>query len=368
MESGAAITRLTMIAKPSIAFNDFSGSAKDVTARNVNGRNVLSVRAYQNKIVTPSQAVSRNSLSKISRAYKQLSDSQMSAWAVLAEHMKGISTFGKAAEMTAHNAFIRINSNRAMVGMPLLSEAPYYMSDVPEPDYEDFWVTPDKLIFVGMEQPKSSYRLVLRMGTAQSNGVSAGWGNLVIVSPELIPDWGDVDTLELYTEKFGLSPEYGRKYFIEMYWMDTETGFTGESVCVSSVCSDLSHVREETYTPRPSLTSDMVGGSESMPSFDMEMEGGTGIFNVSVDYVGQNGTASAKVEFDQLPENMPQFDSFVFGRGAYEEYSDHCYSPQTYAVWCRQYSSDASLTFAHRGGHYTKPCDIFGSGIMIKKK
>ena len=113
-----------MIAKPSIAFNDFSGTAKDVTARNVNGRNILSSRAQHSKIVTPAQAVSRNKLSKISRAYKQLSDSQMLAWEVLAEHMKGISTFGNAAELTPHNAFVRINSNRAMIGMPLLADAP----------------------------------------------------------------------------------------------------------------------------------------------------------------------------------------------------------------------------------------------------
>src|SRR5574344_1818737 len=104
-----------MIAKPSIAFNDFAGTAKEVTARNVNGRNVLSVRAKQSKVVTPAQASSRNSLSKISRAYKQLSDSQIHAWEVLAEHLKGISTFGLAAEMTAHNAFVRINTNRQLV-------------------------------------------------------------------------------------------------------------------------------------------------------------------------------------------------------------------------------------------------------------
>ncbi len=115
-----------MIAKPSIAFNDFSGTAKEVTARTVNGRNILSVRAKQSKVVTPSQALSRNQLSKVSRVYKQLSDSQRHAWEDLAEHLKGISTFGFAAELTAHNAFVRINENRSMVGMSLLMDAPEY--------------------------------------------------------------------------------------------------------------------------------------------------------------------------------------------------------------------------------------------------
>lgn len=367
METVAATGICSMKALPSIAFSEFAGSAGDVTARSVKGRTLLNHKAYQSRKKTPAQASSRNNLSKISRAYKQLTDSQMSAWAVLAGHMKGISTFGDAASMTPHNAFVRINTNRQLVGMPLLTEAPTYLQDIPEPDYEDFWVTPERLIFIGVEQPKDTYRLVLRMGGAQSNGVSAGWGNLVIVSPDIIPDRGDVDALELYTEKFGLQLEYGKKYFIEMYWMDSETGFTGESICVSTICDDLSHVRRQPYTPRPTFSSDQVGGSESMPSFNIEMEGGSGIFAVNVDYKGKNGTASADIQLDKLPENIPQFDSYVIGRAFYNADRDYCYVPQTFAVWTRQTSYDANLTFAHRGGHYSKPCDIFGSGILIKK-
>ena len=131
-----------MIVKPSIAFNDFAGSAKGVTARNVKGRNILSSKAQHSKSVTPAQAVSRNRLSSISRSYKKLSDLQMSAWGRLAEKMKGISTLSTAAEMTAHNAFVRINSNRAMVCMPPLEDAPIYKDDVPEVIYEDLWISP----------------------------------------------------------------------------------------------------------------------------------------------------------------------------------------------------------------------------------
>lgn len=167
---------MIMIAKPSIAFDDFAGTAKEVTARVSKGRNVLSVRAKQSKVVTPAQACSRNKHSKISRAYKQLSDSQIRAWEILAEHLKGISTFGSAAEMTPHNAFVRINSNREMVGMALLMDAPVYRSDVPEVDYDDFWVTPSMIVFTGIE-----------------------------------------------------------KVFIELWWLDTATGFVGETVRVSAM-------------------------------------------------------------------------------------------------------------------------------------
>lgn len=356
-----------MIALPSIAFDGFSGSAKDVTARNVNGRTILSVKAYSKQTASPAQVARRTSLSKVSRAYKNLTESQMKAWESLAERMKSTSKFGQYADLTGHNAFVKLNTKLQMVGKELLADAPSFNYFIPEPDYDDFWIAPDRLIFICVEQPKDSYRLVLKMGDAQSNGVSSGWGNLVIVSPNLVPDWGDVDALTVYTEKFGVDLAEGQKYFIEMYWMDTETGFTSETVRVSTICQELSHVRKQAYTPRPSLTSEQVGGSESMPSFDMEMEGGSGAFSVSVDYQGENGVASAKVEFDKLPEGIPQFNSYVFGRGCYQDYIDYRYSPQTYVAWCRGSKYGASLTFAHRGGHYTKPCEIFGSGIMIKQ-
>ena len=155
-----------MIVKPSIAFNDFAGSAKGVTARNVKGRNILSSKAQHSKSVTPAQAVSRNRLSLISRSYKKLTDLQMSAWGRLAEKMKGISTLGTAAEMTAHNAFVRINSNLQMVGEPMLTDAPDYICDVPEVLYDDLWISPEMIIFTGLQQPSESHVLVFKMSPA----------------------------------------------------------------------------------------------------------------------------------------------------------------------------------------------------------
>lgn len=116
-----------MKALPSIAFNEFKGSAGDVTARVSKGRQVLSSRCQHSHVKTGPQAVSRNRLSSISRSFRKLSDSHMKEWAVLAERMKGISTFGKAAELTAHNAFVRINTNRALAGMPALESAPVHI-------------------------------------------------------------------------------------------------------------------------------------------------------------------------------------------------------------------------------------------------
>ena len=267
-----------MKALPSIAFNEFKGSAGDVTARVSKGRQVLSARTVPAKGKTPAQAVSRNRLSKISRSYKKLSDGQMKAWAALAEKMKGISTFGQAAELTPHNAFVRINSNLQMVGEPMLEDAPAYINDVPEVLYEDLWISPDMIVFTGLEQPSESHVLVFKMTPALSPGVSSGWGQTVIITPGLAPDWGDADITALYTSVMGVAPEAGKKYFCEFYWLDKKTGFTGESMAISAVCKESSTAYQTEYVPRVKFTDSMVSNEENFTlGMDLELSRGSSI-------------------------------------------------------------------------------------------
>lgn len=307
-----------MIAKPSIAFNDFAGTAKDVTARSVNGRNVLSVRAQHSKVVTPAQAVSRNRLSAISRSYKKLSDVQMSAWATLAEHMKGISTFGSAAELTPHNAFIRINSNRAMVGMPPLNDAPVYTTDVPEVEYDDFWISPERLIFVNVQQPSDHHYLVVKMSPAQSPGVTNGWSKTVIVAPGVDVEYGDVDLTERYINVKGFELEAGMKYFCEFWWLDSTTGFTGESMWVSAICKETSVGYDAPYVPRT-----IIEVEEAYDSFartylaDMEvgLVKGSALANGKFIYEWRNTRVNMYLERENWPPGLIPCNMVFMGRG-----------------------------------------------------
>lgn len=307
-----------MMVKPSIAFNDFAGSAKGVTARNVKGRNILSSKAQHSKSVTPAQAVSRNRLSSISRSYKKLSDLQMSAWGRLAEKMKGISTLGTAAEMTAHNAFVRINSNRAMVGMPPLEDAPDYIADVPEVEYEDFWITPERIVFVNIQQPSDDHVLVFKMTQALSPGVSSGWGQTVIITPGLEPEYGDAELTELYTEVKGFTLESGKKYFCEFYWLDKNTGFTGESMALSAICKETSVGYDASYVPRT-----IIEINEAYDDFtrcylgDVEVGliKGSALANGKFIYEWRNTRVNMYVEDVTLPPGIFPCDMVFMGRG-----------------------------------------------------
>ena len=352
-----------MIAKPSIAFNDFSGTAKDVTARSVNGRNVLSVRAQQSKVVTPAQAVSRNKLSKISRAYKQLSDSQMTAWGTLASHLKGISTFGSPAELTPHNAFVRINSNRAMVGMPLLTEAPVYKADVPEVLYEDLWISPDAIVFTGLEVPSESYRLVVKMSPAQSPGTTSGWSKTVIVAPGIVDDWGEADITKLFTETIGVAPEAGKKYYLECWWLDTETGFTGESMWVSAICKEGSTAYNVPFVARTRITQDDVTEDSTGEGLDFELSPGSAICSADAILHGDYNVASTTFVLKKKPKNFIEGKAFVMVRSS----ADTGYSPQTFCIEAMEWVGDYEIIFKSRGGHYEKPSEVHSTGVFIDR-
>ncbi len=352
-----------MIVKPSIAFNDFAGSAKGVTARNVKGRNILSSKAQHSKSVTPAQAVSRNRLSSISRSYKKLSDLQMSAWGRLAEKMKGISTLGTAAEMTAHNAFVRINSNLQMVGEPMLTDAPDYICDVPEVLYDDLWISPDMIIFTGLQQPSESHVLVFKMSPALSPGVSSGWGQTVIITPGLAPDWGDADLTALYTSVMGVAPEAGKKYFCEFYWLDKKTGFTGESMLVSAVCKESSTAYQEAYVPRARFTQDDVTDDSSGEGLDFELSPGSAICSADAILYGDNNVASTTFVLKKAPKNFIEGKAMVLARGT----AEGDYSPQTFLIELLEWIGDYEISFKHRGGHYVKPSEVHTTGVFIDR-
>ena len=356
-----------MKALPSIAFNEFRGSAGDVTARVSQGRQVLSARTIPSKDKTPAQAVSRNRLSKISRSYKKLSDGQMKAWAALAEKMKGISTFGQAAELTPHNAFVRINSNLQMVGEPMLEDAPAYINDVPEVLYEDLWISPDMIVFTGLEQPSEDHVLVFKMTSALSPGVSSGWGQTVIITPGMSPDWGDADMTALYTSVMGVAPQAGKKYFCEFYWLDKKTGFTGESMAISAVCKEGSTAYNTEYTPRARVTLNEVAESQGFEKLDFELSHGSTILSVDAMYSNNTGVSSGEFILKKPIENLPDLSSWALGRCSNPE-REWMTRPCLFAIWIQTWRGETEGTFAHRGGQYENEyVEVFGSAPVLEK-
>lgn len=350
-----------MKALPSIAFNDFSGSAKDVTARSTSGGTILSVRSYPSKVYSPNQKIQRNNLSKISRAYKQLTDSQMKSWEGLAKHLKATSYLGSSAEMTAHNAFVRININRSLAGEHLLKDAPSHIGLIPDVAYSSVVMTPQMIMFSGIKHESDPYKLVVKMSASQSAGISNGWSKTVLLASDIEDDWGEADVTRLYLKVIGVEPVPGQKVFIEAYWMNTQTGIGGQVFKASVLVTG-----ESSYQQRMRVTEANLDPAQeqSVSAIDVDYSTNAPVVNFNAVCLGYSNVAASKAH---LEENLPSEllgISYALGRGMGEDGSIH---PQSYQIQSTNFSRKTSINFNHRGGAYIKPTKVFGPGIFYQQ-
>ena len=347
-----------MQALPSIAFGGFSGSAKGVTARQVGGRTILSVKSFPTGQATAAQVARRASLTKITKSYKLLSDSQMLDWERLAEHCSGASVFGQKAQISGINLYVRLNANRVMAGEVIISDAPVAQVAVPNVYYNNVAVTPQLVIFGGITHQSSPYKLVVKMSGSQSAGISNGWSKTVIISSEVEDDWGEADVTKLYLKTIGVEPTPGQKVFIEAYWLDTSTGFTGQVFKDSVIVTG-----ESSYQSRMRITMDSLDPEEEqhVSAIDVDYSTNSPVIYYDTVCLGHSNVASSEVVLDQeLPSDLIGL-SYALARGMGEDGSLH---PQSYQIQATTFRRKTTLHFMHRGGKYIKPSEVFGTGVF----
>ena len=351
-----------MIALPSIAFEGFSGSAKGVTARRVGGRNILSVKSHPTGPTTNAQVVRRTSMGKISKSWKQLTSDQMRDWDRLAEHAFGASVLGKKAEISGMNLYIRLNVSRTMAGESILSDAPEQLVALPNVSYTALWVTPRNIVIKGIAH-EAGYKLVVKMSAGQSAGVSKGWNKTVILSPGMEDDWGDADMTYLYFKAIGVKPVVGEKVFLEMYWLDPVTGFTGQTTYDSKVCESEADAEAEGYVKRNKITMADVKEESHVTECDVDFSTGAPVISFDAVCLGHSNVASS---YAYLEEDIPADcvgTSMALGRGMGD--GNCALAAQSYIIWLANSRWDgANICFAHRGGYYVKPTEVFGPGIL----
>ena len=224
-----------MIALPSIAFGGFSGSAKGVTARQVDGRSILSLKCYPTGLATGIQLARRASLKMISKSWKELTDAQRQGWDQLAESSYGKTVLGQKAKISGMNLYVRLNSNLVMAGSNIRSDAPIGLDNVPNVVFGAMYVNSSTVLIESINEENDDFRLVVKMSNAQSNGVSNAWSRTVIVSSSEETDWGELDLTDAFKDVLGTEVIDGQKYFVELYWVDSVTGFSGPVTQISGI-------------------------------------------------------------------------------------------------------------------------------------
>ena len=350
-----------MIALPSIAFGGFSGSAKGVTARQVGGRSVLSLKCYPTGVATGAQLARRASLKKISKSWKELTSAQMADWDRLAEHETGQSSFGQKAEISGLNLYIRLNSNRVMAGERIVSDAPVALVVVPNVEYDQAIITPQLIIINGIRHQPSPFKLVVKMSGSQSSGITNGWSKTVIISSDTEDDWGEADVTKLYLKTIGVEPVPGEKVFVETYWLDTSTGFTGQVFKDSVIVTG-----ESSYQGRTRVTMDNLdpASEQHVSALDMDFSTAAPVIYFDTVCLGHSNVASSEAILDkELPEELIGL-SYALARGMGEDGSLH---PQSYQIQSMVWRQKTELHFMHRGGKYIKPTEVFGPGVFYQQ-
>ena len=351
-----------MIALPSIAFGGFSGSAKGVTARQVGGRSILSLKCYPTGVTTGAQLARRASLKKISKSWVALTNEQRQDWDRLAEHASGASVFGQKAELSGMNLFVRLNVNRVMAGESMNLNAPEFLDSVPTASYRLVVVSPSMIIFQGIKHQSLPNKLVVKMSSAMSPGISNGWSKTVIISPNAEDDWGEADLTTLYTKTIGATPVVGQKVFVEVYWMNTTTGETGQEMRDSVICLTDEEAAALVGGSRARYTEEDVKEGSYVSDFDLEYSTGGPAVNVDIISQGTPGVAISEVFLkEQIPADRLG-KIYVVSRSLQE--GKYYFGLVEMNVNNTSYYGPYIKINNYAGGMF-KPCEIFGPGIML---
>ena len=312
-------------------------------------------------MATIAQVARRASLKRISKSWKLLSSDQMKEWDRLAEHASGASVLGKKAELSGMNLYVRLNANRAMAGEALLSSAPAANVAVPNLSYQQAVVTPQLIIFGGIKHESAPFKMVVKMSGSQSSGVSSGWNKTVIISSEVEDDWGEADVTKLYLKTIGVEPTPGQKVFIEAYWLDTSTGFTGQVFKDSVIVTG-----ESSYQTRTRVTMDNLDPTEEqhVSALDIDFSTDAPVIYFDTVCLGHSNVASSEAILDkELPAELIGL-SYALARGMGEDGSLH---PQSYQIQTTNWNRKTEIHFMHRGGKYIKPSEVFGPGVFYQQ-
>ena len=159
----------------------------------------------------------------------------------------------------------------------------------------------------------------------------------------------------------GVEPIPGQKVFIEAYWLDTSTGFTGQVFKDSVIVTG-----ESSYQPRMHVTMDNLDPTEEQHVSAMDIDFSTDAPIIYFDTVclGHSNVASSEAILGKaLPDELIGL-SYALARGMGEDGSLH---PQSYQIQTVNWNRKTEIHFMHRGGKYIKPTEVFGPGVFYQQ-
>ncbi|MCZ2317149.1 MAG: hypothetical protein LC133_06845 [Bacteroidales bacterium] len=173
---------------PSIAFDEFAGSAKGVTAAKSRGRKYIRNKGYGNTSSTASQSDVKAIFSQLTKNFKTLTSSQIAAWNALAQTQEGRSTLGTRSKISGLNLYLRLNHWIVACGGTALATPPT-LGGVESPSAATLALSASAFTITLDSIPAdvSNLKLVVRASAPQTNGISDAYAKVAVVGEPQTP-------------------------------------------------------------------------------------------------------------------------------------------------------------------------------------
>jgi hypothetical protein len=162
------------------------------------------------------------------------------------------------------------------------------------------------------------------------------------ISMRLVPNQDSATITKLFTETIGVAPQAGMKYYLECWWLDTETGFTGESMWISAICKEGSTAYNEPYVSRARITQDDVAEDSSGEGLDFELSPGSVLAAASGKFNDMIPCSYLYLKVENPPEDI--------------RYGHHCFLARTFpgTRYDSRYQVQYRDLYPDFGGPYSK--------------
>ncbi len=210
---------------PSIAFEEFAGSAKGVTATKSRGRKYIRNKGYSNSSNSASQGEVKSIFSQLAKCFKSLTQAQIAAWNALAQTQEGKSILGSKAKISGLNLYVRLNHWVLACGGDSLTTPPV-LTGAPSPSGATLSLTASAftLTLESIPDDVTNIKLVVKASMPQSNGISDAYAKAVIITEPQIPVITAIDLKTAFDAKYGAPSTTHSKVFVKWFYINTATG------------------------------------------------------------------------------------------------------------------------------------------------
>ena len=222
---------------PSIAFDEFAGSAKGVTAAKSRGRKYIRNKGYGNASNTSFQSDVKAIFRQLAKSFKTLTSAQISAWNTLAQTQEGRSVLGSKAKISGLNLYLRLNHWVVSCGGTALVTPPA-LAGVEAPSAATIALSASAFTLTLADIPAdiTNLKLIIQASAPQSNGISDAYAKAASFGDPETPVTTAIDLKADYDAKNGAPSTSLPKVFVKWFYVNTATGEkSGEMMALATL-------------------------------------------------------------------------------------------------------------------------------------